>query len=364
MKKKKLVFLSSIASPHQVRFCESLQEYYDSTFLFYDHIGSRPDWWKVKLPKQCKILSNVLFKKQGKYLTFSFFNILRGLNPDIIMLGGLSIPSNYIAYIWAKMNGCKTIIFTERSRDKNGKLRKKNLIWTILHFLYRNVDLVIVSAPDSIQQFKDFGFERVEYCPYATDLTNYFTHPPRSEKKFYTFLFPNRLTAIYNPLKAIDVFYEMYKLNPKSLLQMNAQGELYSECINKIKSYNLEPNVSFLNEIEQWDDLHKVYENCDILIFPALFSNGNFTIIEAMASGMGIVISNKILGIGKLIRNDHNGFNCEPETHFFIDSIHNYIDNPTLFDIHAKRNREIAYEYSAEGVAKMFANLVNSKVFL
>ena len=32
-----------------------------------------------------------------------------------------------------------------------------------------------------------------------------------------------------------------------------------------------------------WNDLHKVYKQCDILLFPAKFSNGNFTIIEAMA---------------------------------------------------------------------------------
>jgi len=340
-----------------------LQQFYDTRFLFYDYVGPRPNWWKVKLPKECSILSKVFFKKIGKYFTFSIFKHLNELRPDIVMLGGFSIPGNYLAFLWAKANGAKTIVYTERSRDKNGNLRKKNIVWSVLKFLYRKVDLVIVSAEDSIQQFKDFGFDNIGYCPYATDLTNYFTHPIRKEKDFYTYLFPNRLTPIYNPVKAIEIFYEVYKLNPKSILHMNAQGELYDECVEKIKSLSLQKNVKFLSEITKWDDLHNVYKNSDILIFPATFSNGNFTIIEAMASGMGIVISDKILGIGKLIKNDYNGFNCEPETANFIDSILKYTSDPQLFEIHAEINRKIAYPYSAEGVANIFHDLLQERLF-
>ncbi|MEK6405913.1 MAG: hypothetical protein AABN34_03005 [Acidobacteriota bacterium] len=44
-----------------------------------------------------------------------------------------------------------------------------------------------------------------------------------------------------------------------------------------------------------------IYARCDILILPANFSNGNFTILEAMASGMGVVVGDRVLGIGKMV---------------------------------------------------------------
>lgn len=363
MKRLKFVFLSSIASPHQVRFCVELQKYFETTFLFYDQVGSRPDWWKIKLPENCHVLENVLFKKKSKYLTFSFFRHLNRTNPDILMLGGFSIPSNFIAFIWAKLHNVKTIVFTERSRDRKGKVRKKNIVWTLLHFLYRNVDLVLVSADDSIQQFKDFGFKNVIYCPYATDLTNYFTHPIRNQKLGYTYLFPNRLVSIYNPLKAIDIFFEIYKLYPASILKLNAQGELYQDCINRINELSIKENVFFLNQINSWEEMHLIYKECDIMIFPALFSNGNYTILEAMASGMGLVISNKILGLGSIIQNNYNGFNVEPDTNLFVKSIEKYIENPDLFKEHSSINRDIAFKYSAEGVAEMFNQIIDKHLF-
>jgi glycosyltransferase involved in cell wall biosynthesis len=44
-----------------------------------------------------------------------------------------------------------------------------------------------------------------------------------------------------------------------------------------------------------------VYARCDIPILPANFSNGKFTILEAMASGLGVVVSDHVLGIGKMV---------------------------------------------------------------
>lgn len=359
MKRPKLVFLSSIASPHQVRYCEELQKYFDTTFLFYDRIGNRPKWWEIELPDSCIVLKNVLLKSRSKYLTLSFWSHLNRIKPDILMLGGFSIPSNYLAFIWAKIHKVKTIVYTERSRDKKGNLRRKDIIWSILYFLYRKVDNVLVTAEDSIQQFNEFGFKKVSYCPYATDLADYFKHPIREQKSGYTYLFPNRLVPLYNPLLAIDIFFNIYKLHPTSILKLNAQGELFEKCVERINELSISDNVVFLDQIDKWDKMHLVYKESDILIFPALFSNGNFTIIEAMASGMGLVISNKILGLGSEVKNSYNGFNCEPEIDVFVESIKKYIANPDLFIEHSLINRKIAYKYSTEGVAEFFNEIIN-----
>lgn len=144
---------------------------------------------------------------------------------------------------------------------------------------------------------------------------------------------------------------------------MNASGELRNECEEIIRKNHLENSIQFLDEIKKWEDLHKIYKQSDILLFPAIFSNGNFTILEAMASGMGIIISQKIMGVGNLIKNGTNGFVCSDENREYFNAIESYILNPDLFSKHAKINREIVKSYTPEYVAKKFNEILKKITF-
>ncbi|CAA6807624.1 MAG: Group 1 glycosyl transferase [uncultured Sulfurovum sp.] len=362
----KIVYISSIAAPHQIRLCQALNKYMDAHFLFYEYLDAeRAQWWKIPLCKKCHFIKNLLFKRNGRYLTFDVLKQLKELNPDIVMLGGFSIPANYLAYRWAKKNKKKTLIFTELSRDKHGVLRPFNLTWKLQKFFYRDVDYILTSHLDATRQFRDdfqFG-SKVITSRYATDLDGHLQHPLREKKEAYTYLFPNRLTNIYNPLLAIDIFAEVYERYPKSKLLLNNEGELKDECIEKIKHYQLEESIEFLSEIKAWDDLPKVYERSDILIFPALFSNGNFSINESMASGMGIIISNKINGHSNTLSHKKNCFIIEPDKDEFIGAIEAYIAQPELFKIHARMNKKLMEPLSVEGTAKfLYESLKELKV--
>lgn len=369
MHRKKLVFISSIAVPQQVGFCNALQHYFDARFWFYEYPDrTRGAWWRVDLGKYCKVLERVLFPKAGpfaaRYLALGLTNTLERFDPDIVMLGGFSIPSNYIAYRWARRNGKKTIVFTERSRDQYGVLRKRGIAWRLLRRLYCDVDMVMVSADDAVAQFRDkFGFgNKVVASRYAADLDAYFDHPLRTAKPAYTYLFANRMTEIYNPLGAIEIFAAVLAKYPGSRLVMNSAGELGEQCRTRIAKLGIGEAVEFLTNLKSWSELHKVYARCDILILPANFSNGNFTILEAMASGMGIVVSNRVLGIGKMVEDKVNGFNCEPTTEAFLNRIERYICDPTLFRKHAERNRPSVEPLSARGTSKFFSEIINEKL--
>ena len=368
MGNKKLVFISSIAVPHQVGFCNALQDYFDAYFWFYENPDrTRGAWWRTDLGDKCKILDSVLFAKSGlfggRYIATGLTDELERLQPDIVMLGGFSIPSNYLAYRWARKNNKKTIVFTERSRDANGILRKRSMPWIFLRWLYSDVDMVMVSADDAVEQFRDefrFG-NKVVAGRYAADLDAYFDHPYRSAKPAYTYLFGNRMTEIYNPIGAIEIFATVLAKNPGSKLVMNADGELGDQCRARIHELGIGDSVEFLTGLTSWSDLNQVYVRCDILILPANFSNGNFTILEAMASGMGVVVSNRVLGIGKMVEDGKNGFNCDPTKEAFIERIERYIRQPELFRVHADINRNLAEPHSARGVAKFFSNVLHER---
>jgi glycosyltransferase involved in cell wall biosynthesis len=354
---KKLIYISSIAVPHQIKLCKALNKYIDTEFWFYEYLNEgRPAWWKIPLCKKCKILNNLLIRKNSKYFTFDVVQQLNDTNPDIVMLGGFSIPSNYLAYRWAKKNNKKTIVFTELSRDGKGVLRPYNMTWKIIRYLYRHVDYVFTSNSDTTEQFtNDFKFgNKVITTRYASDLDSHLRHSSRRPKEGYTYLVANRLIDIYNPLLAIDIFSEIQKKYPKSKLLMNNQGELKEQCLKRIHQYKIETKVEFLSDIEAWDDLPKVYEKSDILIFPAIFSNGNFSINEAMASGMGIVISTKINGHTDTLTHNKNCFIIEPNKKEFVDAIEKYIHQPELLRNHSEINKVLMEPLSIEGTAKFF----------
>lgn len=365
----KLAFISSIAVPNQVVFCNALQDYFDTRFWFYEYPDrTRGTWWRVDLGKYCKVIECVLFRKSGlfeaRYLALGLTNELERFNPDIVMLGGFSIPSNYLAYLWARRKGRKTIVFTERSRDASGVLRKRGLAWRVLHWLYRDVDVVMVSADDAVAQFRDeFGFGgKVVAGRYAADIDAYFEHSLREAKPAYTYLFANRMTIIYNPIGAIEIFAVVRAKYPGSRLVMNAAGELGDQCRARIDELGIGDAVEFLTNLKSWSELHKVYARCDILILPANFSNGNFTILEAMASGMGVVVSDRVLGIGKLVEDGKNGFKCEPTTEAFLMRIERYIHQPECFKVHAEINRLLVEPFSARGTAQMFDEILRERL--
>lgn len=367
--RKKLVYISSMVSPQQVGFCNALQDYFDAHFWFYEYaVRTRGSWWDVDLGKYCKVLDRVFFLKSGpfaeRYLASGLTNELESFDPDIVMLGGFSIPSNYLAYRWARRNGKKVIVFTERSRDASGVLRKRSLVWRVLRWLYRDVDMVMVSADDAVVQFRDeFGFgDKVVAGRYAADLDAYFEHPLREGKPAYIYLFANRMTEIYNPIGAIDIFAQVLSKHPGSSLIMNAAGEMGEACRSRIAELGIGDAVEFLTNLKSWCELNHVYARCDILLLPANFSNGNFTILEAMASGMGVVVSNRVLGIGKMVEDGKNGFNCEPTTEAFLNRIERYIQQPKLFRVHAEINRPLVKPFSARGTAKFFTKILHERL--
>lgn len=368
-RRKKLAFLSSIAVPHQIGFCNALQDYLDARFWFYEYPDrTRGTWWRVDLGKHCKVLDRVRFLQSGpfaaRYLALGLTSELERFDPDIVMLGGFSIPSNYLAYRWARRKGKKSIVFTERSRNASGVLRNRGFVWRLLHWLYRDVDMVMVSADDAVAQFRDeFGFgDKVVAGRYAADLDAYFDHPIREAKSAYTYLFANRMTEIYNPIGAIEIFAAARARHPGSRLVMNAAGELGERCRARISELSIGDAVEFLTDLKSWSELHKVYARCDILLLPAKFSNGNYTILEAMASGMGMVVSDRVLGVGRMVEDERNGFNCEPTTEAFMDRIERYIQQPEQFSAHAEINRPLVEPLSAKGTAKFFAKILRERL--
>lgn len=351
--KKKLVFISNMAAPYQVKLCDSMQEYFDTEFWFYEHIGKeRPTWWKIPLGEKCKIMKfsgRVLGR--GYYSFGLFLNLIR-FKPDIIMLGGF-MKWHLLVLKIAKLFKIKVAVMNEPLRntkeDRNSTselLTKENNLKEIKFLkLFNDVDLYIGMGELAKNQFiKEFDFpeESTVNLSYPQDIEEYYNHPLREKGKrdMFRILHANRLVERYSPLFTLKVFKKVSEIYPNIELYMNNSGPLKKECEDYIMENNLD-NVKFLDDIDSWNNMHLIYKNSDILILPCTYSNGNGTIIESHASGMGMVISNKINNIKNHSINGEDCFICELDEDKFVEAILKYINNPELLIKHGEIGREL-----------------------
>lgn len=376
IEKKKLVFISNMASPYQVKFCYALREYFDAEFWFYvRREPNRPKWWEIPLGDKCKVLkySGQIF---SNYFSLSIFSELNKFKPDIILLGGF-MQWHWLVLRWAKIFGGKVVFMSELLRDgtsdrdasdrlmtRENSQRKIRLISTI----FKGADLYLGMGETATRQFKEefyFPIEKVDSIEYPTDIDDYFEHPLREKKKGDNFviLFANRLINRYQPLYALKILKKLNEKYPNISMKMNRRGPLKEECQEYIRENKLE-NVKFIREIQSWEDLGNIYKNSDIVILPATYSNGNLTLVDSGASGMGVVMSDKVDNMEKSFKDKENCFICKVDIDEFVQAIGKYIENPELLILHGKRSRELLKSERNHVVARDYYELFKKHSFI
>ena len=89
----------------------------------------------------------------------------------------------------------------------------------------------------------------------------------------------------------IDIFYELQKTNPNSVLLLVGQGPLQDKIKLKVKNLHIEDKVYFLN---QRNDVHKIFSSFDVFLLPSLYEGLPVVGVEAQASGLLCVLSDNM----------------------------------------------------------------------
>jgi glycosyltransferase involved in cell wall biosynthesis len=379
MSKKKFAYVSNMASPYQVKFCYALQEYFDTEFWFYvRREKDRPKWWEIPLGDKCKILKYSGRIPKIGYFSFGLFAELMRFKPDIVYLGGF-MKWHWLVLKLVKLFSKKTKViiggepmrFVKNDSSAETTLRNREnsrFAFKVLRRLFNNADLYIGRGTTAAKQFiEEIGFpkEKVDVLQYPQDIEEYFKHPLREKKNGDKFqiLFASRLIDRYQPLFALEVFERVQSEYPNVEMVMNNDGPLKDECVEYIEKKGLK-NLRFLDSIDSWNNMHLIYKDSDILILPATYSNGNLTIIEARASAMGIVISNKINHIEKHSINGKNCFICNLNVEEFSNAVLSYIMNPESLVLHGLLSREKVEAMRNKNIAEMYYEVFKKHDFV
>ncbi len=100
-----------------------------------------------------------------------------------------------------------------------------------------------------------------------------------------------RLETLKNPIKALEIFYDITKKYDNAVFFVVGDGKLKRELINRANQLNLSEKVYFLG---LRSDVYKILSAINILIMPSLSEGLPLTAIEAQASGCPCLLSNEI----------------------------------------------------------------------
>lgn len=367
---KKLVFVSNMAAPYQVKFCLALQAYFDAEIWFYVQLESnRPKWWAVPLGEKCRILKGSFYIPILNYNNLSLLKQIKKHQPEILLVGGFFLPSHYLLKKWAKRNNVKFVVLSEKVSYKSSNkfyITLKKHVLTIIYSLFKDMDLILAIGEKPLEQFtKEFGFnaDKVVLAQYPQDIDVNLKHDLRKTNEIKTIIFPNRLDQSYNPIFALQVFKAVNKLYPELKLLMNSSGELKEQCRNFIQNNNLSSEVEFLDKINAWDDLPEIYRRADIALFTATDSNGPNTLIECMASGTGIILSKYIHNTGAYAINNENCFICDLDIEYYVKAITQYIKTDGLIAKHGSLSKKMVANRSIEATAKLYSEIIEKNLF-
>lgn len=104
--------------------------------------------------------------------------------------------------------------------------------------------------------------------------------------------FCGRLRDQKNPIRAVEIFNELHKLQPNSIFMIVGDGELYADMKHRIQQLGLsERSVIFMGG--ERSDVEKLYQGMDALVMPSNHEGLPLVLIEAQTAGLPCLASSE-----------------------------------------------------------------------
>lgn len=135
-------------------------------------------------------------------------------------------------------------------------------------------------------------------------------------------------------------------------LKLIGDGNMFKELKELAKKHNVD--VSFMGKKEH-SSIPKYLQEADVFILPSLNEGMSNSVLEAMACGLPVIVTN-VGGSQELIKG--NGFIVEKGNIVELrKAIEKYLDNPKLIKQHSIESRKIAEQMSWHKVAEDYKRL-------
>lgn len=266
-------------------------------------------------PKPFKAL--VYFKGLKDYLRLVTYLISLFLNLIIvskkfqinILHAHSTIPNGFIAAIVSKIMGIPLFITAHGMDIYN--YENYTLFRKIIQFSLNSSVNAIAVSEDLRDRMRILGVnkDKIIILRNAVDKNKFFPKKNNTFRKILNIessdvviLFVGYLDIFKGIFETLDAFIDISKLYNNVKLIMISSGPKEYELKKIISDSNLEDRVIFAGEISPLD-IPKYYQVSDIFVLPSHIKGVPVVVIEAMACGLPVIVSNT-----EIINNGVNGF--------------------------------------------------------
>ncbi len=219
---------------------------------------------------------------------------------DIVHINSGAVGFDCITAVASRLTGAKVIVHSHNTGHRSWW--KTPLIFLMKFVMQKNADVLCACSMEAARYvFTSHAVQRgdVIIVKNGIDLQKFqYNKKTRNEIKKELNLDDQlvvghigRFAEQKNHEFLIDIFAEIIKKKPTSVLLLIGQGELEDRIKEKVYALKLQDNVIFLG---QRSDAQNLYQAMDVLVFPSLFEGLPITLIEAQTSGLPCCISDSI----------------------------------------------------------------------
>ncbi|WP_281324248.1 glycosyltransferase family 4 protein [Flavobacterium sp. IMCC34518] len=205
------------------------------------------------------------------------------------------------------------------------------------------------------EQFNTLGYKNVIYIPNAIELHNY---PFLARiKASPNLLWVRSFSRIYNPMMAVQVYYELKKTYPLATLRMVGPEKDGSLVEAKQKAKDLDLDIHFTGKLSKLDWI-KISKESDIFINTTHFDNMPVSIIEAMSLGLAVVSTN-VGGIPYMLEEQKEALLIpDNDVEKMVDALKSLIESQVLFTELVLNSRQKAEQFEWVKVKLSWMNIL------
>jgi 1,2-diacylglycerol 3-alpha-glucosyltransferase len=267
--------------------------------------SKQADYWECLFPDQG------IVEIDPKLIRSTILARLNHVKPDILITGALAFPSGATGAYYANQKQIPLIVFDDAKLED---VQRNFFTNWVKKQLYSGVDAIFCPAPGWESTFKFFGFDPHRLFYGVDVIDNEFFMKDEIEgdlehslPKSY-FLNVGRQVEKKNLLMLLKSYHRLLKERRDIPdLVLVGDGEKRNELENYIAENNLD-KIHLLPFLPQ-NSIRKIYRCATAFILPSTFGETwGLVINEAMASGLPVIVSNRVGCVGTLVKQDINGF--------------------------------------------------------
>jgi len=260
---------------------------------------------------------------------------------DIAHVHSLYLFPNWAAYHECKRQGVPYIIRPHGSLDPyiyhRHRRRKKIMELLFQNSGIKNASLIHATTEEEKQIARQFTFERpYSVVPIGLNLSEYSNLPSAGKFKSKSPKIDNRTVILFlgriNFIKGLDIlakaFGKIVQIRKNThLVIAGPDNDGYLEKVKRwLFSVNAINQTTFTGMLDGQDKL-AVLRDADIFVLPSYSENFGISVVEAMACGIPVVISNKV-NIWREVKASGAGLVGSCDESIFAEMMLSLIDNP------------------------------------